>query len=1020
MNFNRINNISGWAVFAIATVTYLLTMEPTVSLWDCGEFISTCFKIQVPHPPGAPLFILMGRAFILVFGNNPETAAVAVNSMSAVMSGFTILFLFWSITFFAGRTLSSRAQRGIGGESTLLIISAGATGALAYAFSDSFWFSAVEGEVYASSSFFTALVFWAMLKWERRAGQPGSNKWIVFIFYMIGLSIGVHLLNLLAIPALVMVYYFRKYKPTVKGTIAAFIVGCVITGFVQKFLIQYSVKAASWFDVSFVNSIGLPFFSGFATFFVLLAIVLVFALRYSARTKRYNLNLAIWCTVFLFFGYSTYVTTMIRSNANPGVDMFNVDNPISLEGYLGREQYADWPIVYGPDFTDALQYKNQGNVYVRGEKKYEVAGKIKKPDWASAPSAHFFPRMWDNDNDRQQQACYRRFGGLEEGEAPTMANNMQYFLNYQAGWMYMRYFMWNFAGRQNDFQGLGNARDSNWISGVQFIDNAIHGNQSQMPDTASSDNKAHNRLFMLPLIVGIAGLIIQYKRKKRDFLVNFLLFFFTGLAVVVYLNQSGFQPRERDYAYVGSFYAFAIWIGLGVIAVDQLFKRFIRNRYVTYAAIALTFLAVPLRMLQEEWDDHDRSQKTLALDMARNYLESCPKNAMLFTFEDNDTYPLWYAQEVEGIRPDVRVIVNTLSGSDWFMNQLRYKVNESAPFDVIFTKQQVQGDNRQVMYFVDMPGYDKNEFYDLKSTFKNILASDDPKFTTEGSDGELYNIVPVKKFKIPVNREHVIKTGAALPGDEIVDELKLDLSAKNYLLRGDLVMLAIVATTDWNRPVCFTSASSLRELGLDKYVRQEGMTYRLVPVLNKEDNPNVNTELAFNNMMQKFQYGSTNKKGIYYDEENRRRLNYMRLAHAQVAVSLANSGQEEKAIQLLRHFDKQYNSSDYPYGMTCNRGNQHNAISLQYLLACYLAGDKALAKKVDDSVRKDLRQQLRYYNSLGDHESAEDNLASNALAFLRNQNYDLGDKQIEFANDILSSYQLLHQLDEWKNEYKLN
>jgi hypothetical protein len=375
------------------------------------------------------------------------------------------------------------------------------------------------------------------------------------------------------------------------------------------------------------------------------------------------------------------------------------------------------------------------------------------------------------------------------------------------------------------------------------------------------------------------------QKKQERFLVNLLLFFFTGFAVVLYLNQAGFQPRERDYAYVGSFYAFAIWIGLGVIAIGKLSEKFIRANYAVYAAAALTFAAVPLWMAHEEWNDHDRSRKTFALDMARNYLESCLKNAILFTFEDNDTYPLWYAQEVEGIRPDVRVIVNTLAGSDWFMNQLRYKVNESAPFDVIFTQQQVQGDNRQVTYFVNMPGYDQNTFYDLRTSLKNVFASDDQKFTSEGNDGEMYHIFPMKKFSVPVNKQHVLATGAVLPGDEIVDELKLDLSAKNYLLRGDLLMLAIISTTNWERPVCFTSSSSISALGLDKYVRQEGMTYRLVPVMNKNDVPNVNTETAFSNMMQKFQYGAANKKGIYYDEANRRCLNYIRLAHAQVALA---------------------------------------------------------------------------------------------------------------------------------------
>lgn len=1006
MQYNRINNILGWAAGAVATITYLLTMEPTGSLWDCGEFISSCYKLQIPHPPGAPLFVLMGRMFIILFGNHPQTAALAVNSMSAVMSGMTIVFLFWSITYFARRLVTP--------PNTFLVMSAGIVGSLAYAFSDSFWFSAVEGEVYASSSFFTALVFWSILKWEKRANHPGADRWIVFIFYTIGLSIGVHLLNLLAIPALVMVYYFKKYKPTIKGTIASFIIGCFITGLIQKVLIQYSVKAASWFDVLFVNDFNLPFFSGFTAFFVLLAIAFYFSIRYAMRKRYYRLNLALWSIIFILFGYSTYVTTMIRSSANPAVDMFNVDNPITLEGYLGRVDYGDWPIVYGPDFTEPVQYVNDGYTLVKGENKYERAGINRKADWAGTPSAHLFPRMWDNSNDRQQHLCYRQFAGMEEGETPTMGDNVKYFINYQAGWMYMRYFMWNFAGRQNDLQGLGNARDSNWISGVPFIDNVLRGDQSEMPESIRTGNKAYNRLFMLPLIAGMLGLVFQLRRARRDFLVTALLFFFTGLAIVLYLNQAGFQPRERDYAYVGSFYAFAIWIGLGFLAVNNFIQKYWNSKYTQYVVASVMIMAVPAWMAHEEWDDHDRSQKTFALDMARNYLESCPKDAILFTFEDNDTYPLWYAQEVEGIRPDVRVIVNTLAGTDWFMNQLRYKVNESRPFDVVFAKQQIQGENRQVMYRVNMPGYDSTAYYDLMTSMKTIFASDDPKFFAEGNDGELYHVFPVSKFKVPVNRERAIASGAALPGDDIVTELQLDLSHKNYLLRGDLLMLALVATTNFERPMCFTSATSIRELGLDKYVRQEGMTYRLVPVENKSENPGVNVATAYNNVMTKFKYLSAGKKGIYYDEENRRRLNYMRLAHAQIAIALAKAGQQDKAREVLEHFDAQYNSSDYRYGMVSNRGNQHNAISLQYLQACYIAGDKALASKVDASVRKDLREQMKYYNSLGDGGMNEEALASNALALLQNQPSDLSARQTEFANDILSSYQLLRQMDEWK------
>ncbi|HMF72474.1 MAG TPA: DUF2723 domain-containing protein, partial [Flavitalea sp.] len=564
MSYNRINNLIGWLVCITACTVYLMTMERTASFWDTGEFISSAFKLQVPHPPGAPLFILLGRLFIIIFGDNPASAALAVNSMSAVASGLTILFLFWTITYFAKKLVQQKNEP-LKGSQVFTIMSAGVTGALAYTFSDSFWFSAVEGEVYALSSLFTAIVFWAVLKWEKRADEPGADRWLVFIFFLMGLSIGVHILNLLTIPAIVMVFYFKRYKTTVKGAILAFIIGCLITGMILKFVIQYSIKGAGWFDVLFVNDFGMPFFSGFALFFVLLAGLLILSIHYATRKKYYYLKLGTWSVVFLIMGYSTYITTMLRSNANPALDMFNVDNPISLGGYLGRDQYNDWPIMYGPDFTERPPVVNGGDLYVKGDKQYEVAGKIAKQDWANAPSAHLFPRMWDAGNDRNQESVYRNYAGLDPGETPSMADNVKFFTTFQTGWMYMRYFMWNFAGKQNDLQGYGNVRDSNWISGVPFVDNVLYGPQDKLPDSIRKDNKAYNRLFMLPLALGLAGMFFQYKRKSQHFLVNMLLFFFTGIAIVIYLNQSGLQPRERDYAYVGSFYAFAVWIGLGMI-----------------------------------------------------------------------------------------------------------------------------------------------------------------------------------------------------------------------------------------------------------------------------------------------------------------------------------------------------------------------------------------------------------------------------------------------------------------------
>ncbi|MGC4034579.1 MAG: DUF2723 domain-containing protein [Chitinophagaceae bacterium] len=1010
MNFNRANNITGWIVCGIACTVYLMTMEATASFWDCGEFISACYKLQIPHPPGAPLFVLMGRFFIILFGNNPHNAAVAVNSMSAIASGFTILFLFWSITYFA-RKIIQKKNEALTKQQLFTTMACGVVGALAYTFSDSFWYSAVEGEVYALSSFFTAIVFWSILKWEQRADQPNSDRWLIFIFYMMGLSIGVHLLNLLTIPAIIMVYYFKRYKPTVWGSILAFVIGCTITGIVQKFLIQSSIRGAGALDVYFVNDLGMPFFSGFAFFFILVATAIFFAMRYAIRKGFSQLKVALWSVCFLLLGYSTYLTTMIRSNANPAVDMYNVDNPVSLAGYLGRENYNDWPILYGPDFTDKPSFVENGTAYTKFENKYSDAGKIMKADWANTPSSHFFPRMWDNSNDRQQQECYRAFTGMEEGEAPTMKDNISYFTKYQAGWMYMRYFMWNFAGKQNDLQGFGNVRDSNWVSGISVVDNTLYGNQKQLPMTVREDNKSYNKLFMLPLVLGIAGLFVQYKRKRRDFLVNLLLFFFTGLAIVIYLNQSAYQPRERDYAYVGSFYAFAIWVGLGVIAVKELLQRMVKLPVANYAAAGLCMLAVPVLMASQEWDDHDRSNKTLARDLARNYLESCPPNALLFTAEDNDTYMLWYLQEVEGIRPDVRVVVNTIFASDWYINQLRYKVNKSDPFDVVFTPEQIRGSNRDVVYFDKVNGYDSSKSYDLYDALKNVTASDNPQYARQTEEGDVLHLLPACRYTIPVDQKFVKANGTVQPTDTVVSELQLDISSKRYLFKNDLAMLSVIAANNWKRPICFTSDRELADLGLGKYARQEGMTYRLTPV----ENSAVNNDVAYHNIMEKFAYGRVSgKRPVYFDEENRRRLNYIRLAHAQVAISLAQAGRKEEARKVLERFDQNVSEKDFPYGMTTNRGNQHDAIASQFLQACYIADDITLAKKVSASIKKDLNEQLKYYSSLGDGTMNEEQMVANAYNMLQGKGGEMPSKQVSFAYDIVSSWQLLQQMNGWE------
>ncbi|MDQ2752180.1 MAG: DUF2723 domain-containing protein, partial [Bacteroidota bacterium] len=724
------------------------------------------------------------------------------NNMSALASGFTILFLFWSITHFARRIVQKGSEADLTTGQIFSIMGAGIVGALAYTFTDSFWYSAVEGEVYAMSSLFTALIFWAMLKWEHNADRPGADRWIVFIFFMMGLSIGVHLLGLLTIPAIVMVYYFRK-RPTfnypllrkyfirvviiggvlafigawlagrgennllneyaaniqqrygddvalsdntvaglmIFGTLIAigllyaieylgknkkeyyggayifFIIGCVVTGIVQVGVIQLSIKAAGYFDIFFVNNVGLPFFSGFTVFFVLVALGIWWGLRYAAKRGWSYMRLGLWCLAFMLIGYSSYITTMIRSNADPAVDMFNVDNPMSLVGYLGRDQYGDFPILYGQKFTaDIIQYLETSTKYqksnVDGKDRYIESGK--DGHYVYLPKDKMvFPRMWDASNEQNHADYYAMFasiGKTKDGtyeRAPDWGDNIKFFVAYQNYFMYLRYFLWNFAGKQDDIEGLflGNKRDGNWITGISPVDNMILGDQSKLPDSLKN-NKAHNTLFALPLILGLIGLFYQYKRRGDDFLVTMLLFFMTGFAIVIYLNQAGFQPRERDYAYAGSFYAFAFWIGLGVLQVNDWFAKKMAQRTAAVAATVICLLAVPVLMGQQEWDDHDRSHKQLARDVAKDYLVSCAPNAILFTFGDNDTYPLWYAQEVEGIRTDIRVINTSLLGIDWYINELRYKVNQSNPIDVIWSAKQIEGRNRDISVYKAAPGYE--------------------------------------------------------------------------------------------------------------------------------------------------------------------------------------------------------------------------------------------------------------------------------------------------------------------------
>jgi hypothetical protein len=980
MNFKRVNNITGWAIFVIATIVYLLTMEATGSFWDCGEFASSAYKLQIPHPPGAPLFILLGRLFMIPF-SNPNHAILGLNTMSALMSGFTILFLFWTITHFARKLIEKNNPNPLTSNQIFSIMAAGAVGALAYTFSDSFWYSAVESEVYASSSFFTAIVFWLVLKWEQDvtkdqlSGVKGqftrADRWLILIFYMIGLAVGVHLLPILTIPAIVMVYYFKRYKATKWKTFRAFIIACVITGIVQVPMIQWSIKFAGDFDIFFKNTLGLPFFTGFSFFFVFLGAIIFYLIRLSNKKNWHFLKLAMWSFAFIIVGFSTYFTTMIRSLADPAVDMFNVDNPVSLVGYLSREQYGDWPILYGQDFTAQPISTTAVDTYVKGEKKYEKTGKKYVTEYAPEDK-HFFPRMWDASNDQGHADYYASYAGIGKDQKtgaytdkPTMADNIGFFISYQFNFMYWRYFMWNFAGKQNDIEAIdmGNVRDGNWLTGIPFWDTARLGDQSKMPDTIKH-NKAHNTLFALPLLLGILGLLYQYQKDKNDTLIVGLLFFFTGFAIVIYLNQAGNQPRERDYAYVGSFYAFAVWIGIGVMYVKELFEKFTNSKLANYASAALCLLAVPIIMGTQEWDDHNRGNKTIARDLAIDYLQSCAPNAILITFGDNDTYPLWFAQEVLGIRRDIRVINSSLMGTDWYLNQLRYKVNKSAPIDVIWTPQQIIGSTRDAIYYYpDAPGakVDQTKPMDLYTMMKDYAGSDDPNKMVQNGGDDL-NIFPTKKVEIPVDTNFVRENGTVNPGDSVVSEVQFDIP-KNALGKNESAILNIMAANKWKRPIYFTSPYD--ELGFQQYLRTDGLTYRFVPVKNGE----VNRDWCYNIMMNKFVFGNCDKPGVYYDEENRRHLNTIRMQFAQVASNLADNGRKEDAKRLLERCDSMMLQQNFPYGLVSRR-QQQDQISGQFLLAAYKAGDSVLAKKVSDALRKDLEQQVSYFNSLDENKQA--------------------------------------------------
>ncbi|MFN5325447.1 MAG: protein O-mannosyl-transferase family [Bacteroidota bacterium] len=895
--YNQINNLTGWLAFAVAAITYLMTIEETGSFWDCGEFIAAAYKLQVGHPPGAALFLLIGRIFTMFSFGDVNQVAIMVNGMSALSSAITILFLFWSITHIA-RKLIKVTDAELSTANYIGIMGSGLVGALAYTFSDSFWFSAVEGEVYAMSSMFTAIVFWAMLKWEHHADEKHSDKWLVLIAYLMGLSIGVHLLNLLTIPALAYIYYFRRYKPTKQGLIITALAGVAILGFVQYGIIQGFVKIGAHFDLLFVNTFGLPFWSGFLFFVALLVFGIYMGIRYSIRTSNYNLNTAFLCFAFIVLGYASYGQVVIRSMANPPMDENNPENAFALLSYLNREQYGDRPLFYGQHYSAKMVDQKEGSAtYAELDGKYKKTGNKIEPVYDPTAST-LFPRMHSNQDNHV--AAYKEWMNIRSDRNPTMGENLGFFFSYQLGHMFWRYFLWNFAGRQNDIQGHGGSIKGNWISGIKALDEGRIGPMDDYPQSLGN-NKAMNKFYMLPLILGLIGMFFHFYKSKYDGSVVMLLFFFTGIAIVIYLNQTPYQPRERDYAYAGSFYAFAIWIGLGVMALANFISKKLPAVVAGSTALTVSLVAVPFVMAKEGWDDHDRSHRFTSRDFAHNYLNSCSPNAIIFTNGDNDTFPLWYAQEVEGVRTDVRVVNLSLLNTDWYIEQMHHKAYDSDPVPFSLTYDKVIQGTRDYV-----PFYDRNiqGYANLKDVI-TLIGSDDPKFKAMTQGGELINFYPTKKFSIPVDSAKVVANGTVPKemASRIVKNLEFEVDG-NYLMKADIMILDLLAHNNWERPVYFAiTVGSDSYLNLEDYFQLEGMAYRLVPVRN-DRNPDgqigsVNSNEMFNKMVNLFKWGNMSNPHVYLDQNNLNMTMNLRNNFGRLAEALLAEGKRDSAMTAL-------------------------------------------------------------------------------------------------------------------------
>ena len=970
LKFSIIDRICAAAAFVVSALTYLLTIESSASFWDCGEFIASSYKLEVGHPPGNPVFQLIAR-FFTMFGDNMH-AAVLVNAMSAVCSALTIFLLYLTAVWFAKR-LVPREDGEYSVAESLAICGSGLVAALAYCFSDTFWFSAVEGEVYAMSSLFTALVFWAMTRWYDRADEPGANRWIVLIALLMGLSIGVHLLNLLAIPAIVFLYYFRKRDEsqpyTFRECLKIFLVGAVILALILFGIIPFIPKFAAYFDLFFVNVLHLPFNSGAAFFLLLLLGLCFWGLFVSLRRGKVFLNTALLCFTAILIGFSIFSIDIIRSCAKTPTNENQPDNAFSLVRYLSREQYGRTPLLYGQYFDAPYEVRTRTYWAPIDGKYHKVAGPAEA---AYKPQGKMlFPRMWSSDSkhvkfyESYMQGKGTKIAGANHRK-PSMATNLAFFFDYQLGWMYFRYFMWNFVGRQNEIHGQvpSDIMYGNWESGIGFLDRARLGDQRLAPDSLAK-NGGKNHYFFIPLLLGLIGLFYQFSRDKRGCWLTFLMFFMTGIAIVIYLNQPPYQVRERDYAYAGSFYFFSIWIGLAVASVYMWLREILRRRFElpVAAAVAVLFLGAPALMAEQNWDDHDRSGRRTAAELAANYLNSVGPNGIIVTHGDNDTFPLWYAQEVEGVRTDVRICNTSLLGTDWHIDQMKYAVNESAPLDL-------QVGKRQYLYGTNefVPIYDvRNEVMSIGDVMKLFRH---PDVKVQLGNGMKCDYIASRRISVPVNRENAVRCGIVSEenSDRIGDSILLVLpEGKDYVTKPELFLLDFLSTYQWDRPLHLLNMGGDLEIGQKDYLEYVGYSYRLIPFRNRPSTVDpgfVDTDELYRKMTEVFRWDALSSDDYYVDYQNCYTflgVSSVRQLFYVSAKKFHERGWDDRALGMLDKSFEVMKTSRYPIeaipiGFSSNDYTVVRMIDLYYKL-----GERDKARRYGKELGDELLRSVAFY-----------------------------------------------------------